>query len=296
MGDTWQYRLRVSGADRAKWKKKALADTFGGEHPHYSWPMLGKFDSGRTYPAGGFWYNVTLRETEAYVELLGNFSGTPGLYFEKKSKFADEFRHGPALFGKLDIKVEIVGHSWSCDSTTGIYSYRDVYKRGRRTKTEKSDSAAIAEQYAPELLEAFPDEHTPEERAEWAREALEYEEEEKREKAREAEAKLLTWRALRPGAFVEIRRKGNVGTHHVVERIDGDVGVFRYRLIEGDFDGAELKLNFNDDFSIERRPVYCEHGRDSRTRAVCDGCQELQRLIAQDVKYMLDGLRARVVL
>jgi len=298
MGDTWQYRVRVSGPDRAKWKKKATKPAFGGRRDgYYSWPMVSKLGN-HAYGSGGIWYNVALRETDKYVELLGNFSGTPGLFFEKKSKFTDDFRKGRALFDGLDIKVEIVGHSWSCDSKTGVYSYREVYKRGKRTQHEKSENEKVAQRCAPEMLKEFPDENTPEERAEWAREALEYEEEESRRKREAAEEKRLTWQSLRPGAFVEIRQKGSASTPkcHVVEHVDVQSAVFRHRLIGHDFDGATLRLSLDDDFSIRRVPPYCEHGEDLRTRTVCTECEGLRRLVERDIKYMLDGLRARVVL
>jgi len=303
MGDTWQYRVRVSGPDRAKWLRKATKDTLGtGKTAHYSWSMLGRFADGKTFPAGGTWYNVVLRKAEEYVELLGNFSGAPGIYFEKKSKYTDRFRHGPALFAGLNITAEVVGHTWHADGPTGIHSYRDVYKRGRRTKIEKSDSVEIAERYAPELLKEFPDDYTPQERSEMAREAAEWRARKAREEAEKAAAKRATWDALRPGAFVEIRHAGkdwmDAGVHRclVVESVTAESGIFRETLAGETYGGDRLVVKFSEKFSIQRMQVYCGHGRDRRTSAPCADCEHDREESARMVKYMLHGLRARVVL
>lgn len=166
MSDTWQYRIRVTGPDRAKWLAKATEHKWGGKEDKdrdlIDWPMTWLFDDGETIPAKSTWYNVRVTETPDHAEFLGNFGGAPRYSFDTSTLDA---RVGPALFDGLDIEVEIVGHSWCCDCPGGIYSYRDVWLRGERVSTEKADNNSVAEKYAPELLIEFPDIFTPEERA-----------------------------------------------------------------------------------------------------------------------------------
>lgn len=298
MGDTWQYRVRVSGPDRAKWFEKATAHKWGGKLPHYEWPMEGSFAKGKTYPVRGNWYNVEIRSTEDYFEFFGNFSGYPASYFRSR----DSFRAGPALFARMNITVEIVGQSWHADCPGGIYSYRDIYTRGKRTKTEKSDSASVAAKYAPELLKEFPDDYTAAEREEMARDDAEAKVEAAREKAEEAAAKRREWKALRPGAMVEIRHPGKTWAAAgktrvvVVESVTTKSGIFRETFNGDAYGGSRLVVKFSEKFSIKRVETHCDHGVDRRFGVQCLGCERRHQEAAQMVKYMLDGLHSRVVL
>lgn len=161
MGDTWQYRIRVTGPDRAAWWEKAVSRKWGSGPPMFMWPMLGRFHDGETYQAGGNWYNATTRLVDDYAEFAGNFSSSPAIFFAKEDRFS--WRVGPALFDGFDIKVEIVGHSWHADVPGGVYSYRDIYDRGHlvSTECERAEDASVVEKYAPELLVEFPDDRDP---------------------------------------------------------------------------------------------------------------------------------------
>jgi hypothetical protein len=158
MSDTWQYRIRVYGAERARWavlaQKHVLRETpllLG--WPRYDQPIDGVLDKDGTFyrfDGSGTWFNVEFREQDEYVEISGNFSSSPAVFF-------DAVNNETALFGSLRIEAEIVGYSWSCDSPTGVYSYCDRYANGRQVSTESSNTAVIAERCAPELLLRFPE-------------------------------------------------------------------------------------------------------------------------------------------
>lgn len=159
MSDTWQYRVRVSGSDKEKWFERATEHRWGHRKPYlYDWPMEWILAGGKLLPAKGTWYNVDVTRAAEYDEFIGNFGGTPRRLFEKEPH---EYVVGPTLFGDLDINVEVVGLSWSCDVPGGIYSYRDTYERGVLITSETSSGerkgADVAKQYAPELIEKFPE-------------------------------------------------------------------------------------------------------------------------------------------
>lgn len=171
MGDPWQYRIRVTGPDRDKWFEKATEHTWGVDDVHgngvlIDWPMDWSWD-GERRPAGSTWYNVRVSNSDEndYAEFFGNFSGAPGLCFGSDRSEFPRNRWGPPLFDGLRIEAEIVGHSWHADAPSGVYSYRDIYRDGKLVSSERANDASIVERFAPELLVAFPDHLTPEERS-----------------------------------------------------------------------------------------------------------------------------------
>ena len=320
MSDTWQYRVRVSGSDRAKWLAKAKEGAWGlrSGSPMYSWPMDGAFRDGKVYKADANWFNVKVTDGAHGAEFLGNCSGSPLHFFSKKDPF--KWRVGPPLFGDLDIEVEIVGLSWSCDNgSTGVSSYRDVYLRGVQTFTVEANDESVAKKYAPELVAKFPDEYTPEERAEMAAEDEAYRREEERlREERQAAAKRAAaerpirkravWDALRFGALVKLAYEaGSAGdaprpARGVVERTvraHGREVVVLHEHFDGfteRFSGQRFEVAFDELQSVERAALFCVHSHDHRLSLRCPDCEKDEAERAHQVKCMIDGLHKRVVL
>lgn len=177
MGDTWQYRVRVTGPERDKFAAFTREREWGTQRDHdadgrtmFDWSGVkyrSSFAKDGSYPISAIWLNALLIETTDCVELHGNFSAGPGVFFKKKGEKgteddeSDPFRRvGPGLFDHLDINVEIVGWSYSCDSPPdSIYSYRMLLERGAVTLDESEPTLRIAEVHAPEVMREFPDEH-----------------------------------------------------------------------------------------------------------------------------------------